>query len=60
VEVTLEQLSRALAAHALLVAQPDAVRGFLAPEIGEAYASFVHRFALGEAISRPNPKPDVD
>ncbi len=52
---TLEQLSRALAVHALLVAHPERLHEFLAPELAEQTASFIYRFALGEAVQRPKP-----
>jgi hypothetical protein len=50
---TLEQLCRALAAHCLLSAHPDRLHEFLAPEIAEQTAQFIHRFALGEPLERP-------
>ena len=53
--MTLEQLSRALAAHALIVGHPDRLHDFFAPENGEAVATLILRFALGEPLSRPEP-----
>ena len=58
VDFTLEQLCRALAAHALLVSHHHALHDFLAPEIGEQSAKFIHDFALGEPIERPCPKSE--
>jgi hypothetical protein len=52
---TLEQLCRALAAHCLLSAHPDALKGFLAPETAENTAQFILRFALGDNVERPKP-----
>jgi hypothetical protein len=52
---TLEQLCRALAAHCLLSSHPDALKVFLAPETAESTAQFIQRFALGEAVNRPQP-----
>ena len=56
---TLEQFCRALAAHALIVAHPEKLHEFLAPELAESTASFIHRFAMGETITRKEP-PDDD
>lgn len=50
--ITLHQFSRALAAHALIVAHPDVLHGFFAPENGEAVAALIERFALGETLDR--------
>jgi len=53
--VTLEQFCRALAAHLLLAAHPDLLHSVMAPETAERTAEFIHRFALGEELERPNP-----
>lgn len=53
--ITLEQLSRALAAHALLTAHPHLMHEFMAPETAEKTANFIHAFALGERVNRPKP-----
>ncbi|WP_417497041.1 hypothetical protein [Maricaulis sp.] len=50
--LTLQELSRALAAHAVLTSNPSAGRDFFAPELFEQTASFIHRFALGETPDR--------
>jgi hypothetical protein len=55
---TLEQLCRALAAQVMLVARPQDLHGFLAPEASERTAEFIYRFALGEAVARPPPEDD--
>jgi hypothetical protein len=57
---TLEQFCRALAAHALVVAHPEKLHEFLAPELAESTASFIHRFAIGERINRKPPQSDGD
>jgi hypothetical protein len=57
-DFTLEQLCRALAAHALLVARAYDLNGFFAPEIGEQTAEFIFRFAKGETVVRPAPASD--
>ncbi len=60
--MTLEQFCRAFAAHLLLGQRPEALQGFMGPETAEATADFIHRFALGEPVTRkpceteePNP-----
>jgi hypothetical protein len=60
VPFTLEQLCRALAAHVLLSTHPDHLHTFLAPEIAERTADFIHRFAMGELVSRPLPIRNED
>jgi hypothetical protein len=57
---TLEQLCRALAAHCLLSAYPDALKGFLAPEMAENTAQFILRFAKGEPVERPGLTCEAD
>lgn len=58
--ITLEQFCRALAAHLLLCSHPNALHGFLAPEIAENTAQYIHRFALGEELARPKMRPPED
>jgi len=55
---TLEQLCRALAAHALLSGHPELLQTFMAPETAETTAEIIHRFALGEPMARPRPKSE--
>jgi hypothetical protein len=52
-EITLEQLSRALAAHVMLTAHSEKLHDFMAPETAEKVAAFIHLFALGEPVNRP-------
>lgn len=57
---TLQQLCRALAAHALLSTHPDLLQTFLAPETAEITAEIIYRFAMGEQMARPNLMGDLD
>jgi hypothetical protein len=54
-QITLEQLSRALAAHAMMVAYPHELHSALAPERLDNAAAFIFRFAGGERLGRPEP-----
>jgi hypothetical protein len=51
--ISLEELCRALAAHAVLIAKSDAMQGFFAPEYAQSVADFIYGFAKGEEVSRP-------
>jgi hypothetical protein len=51
--ITLEQFTRALAIHALIVNNPPELREFFAPELAERIAEIIQRFANGEALGRP-------
>jgi hypothetical protein len=55
--ITLEQFCRALAAHLLLSSHGGSLHDFRAPEIAEDTAQYIHRFALGEELARPKPRP---
>jgi hypothetical protein len=59
-QITLEQLCRALAAHALMSAHPHLLHEFMAPETIEQTAQYIHRFALGEPLARPNLAVEFD
>jgi hypothetical protein len=56
--ITLEEFSRALAVHAMIVACPNELHSFFAPEQGEKLAQFIYRFAKGEPIGRPQAPED--
>ena len=53
--ITLEQFCRALAAHLLMASHPSLLHSVMAPETAEQTADWIHRFALGEGLSRPSP-----
>ena len=54
-EMTLEQFCGTLAAHLLMSSHPNLPHSALAPETAEATADSIHRFALGEEVTRPTP-----
>ncbi|MHB1100890.1 MAG: hypothetical protein ACYCZR_15200 [Burkholderiales bacterium] len=56
--MTLQEFTRALAAHAMLTTYKHELDGFFAPEKAERVAEFIHRFALGEAVDRPKERAD--
>lgn len=56
--MTLDELARALAAHALLVAHPEKLHDFFAPEMVEDVAAFIVGVARGERVARPQPSED--
>lgn len=56
--ITLKQFSRALAAYLLMSAHPSLLHSVMAPETAERTADWIHRFALGEAVGRPEPHGD--
>lgn len=53
--ITLEQFCRALAAHLLMASHPGLLHSVMAPETAKQTADWIHRFALGEELSRPQP-----
>ena len=57
VSITLVQFCRALAAQVLLSSHPDLLHSVMAPETAERTAQFIHRFALGESVTRPELGP---
>lgn len=57
--ISLEQLCRALAIHAIITAHADELHSFRAPEIGEETAEIIREFALGEKLARPTRVPII-